>query len=211
MPPGAADRQGGAAGLPREIIPGAGDGLPFSSIRLRNQLGELVTDHLVIDAAEHFLGGGIHRADHALFIDGDHAVEDVLDDGADAGFDAFQFGQLAADQHEAVTVRNDEQADREDAKNRQGRCLDDAFASRGVGAGFVNADLILFERSSASHEFRSSVLRPYWFPTRAAASFPVRFASISGAAEAAIHRSTPLRILASESDRSGEFAIRMER
>ena len=209
--PRPADRQGGAAGLPREIIPGAGDGLPFASIRFRNKLGELVADHLVVDAAEHLLGRGIHRADDALLIDRDHAIEDVLDDGADARFDAFQFGQLAADQHEAVTVRNDEQADREDAENRQRGCLDDAFAGRGVRAGLVKADLVLFESAQHLTNLGHQLRRPCWFPAEPRRLCRCVSLPFPAAAEVAIHRSTPLRILARDSDCSGEFAIRMER
>ena len=104
-----------------------------------------MADHLIIDAAEHFFRGGIHRANHALFVDRDHAVENVFDDGANAGLDPFQFGQLASHQDKAVTVRNNEQAHREHAKDCQRRCLDDALAGGGTRPHLIDADLVPFK------------------------------------------------------------------
>jgi hypothetical protein len=77
-----------------------------------------------------------------LFVDRDHAVEDVLDDGANARLDAFKLGQLTTYQHEAVTVRNDQKTDREDAEQRQGRRFDDAVPAGRAGPLLVKTDFV---------------------------------------------------------------------
>src|SRR5207245_10411589 len=72
------------AGGPHDLGPVTNDRLRvvLALITLRHQTGKVVPDHFVVATAEHFFCRGIHCTDDAVAIDGDHAVETVLDSGA---------------------------------------------------------------------------------------------------------------------------------
>src|SRR4030095_4042209 len=86
-----------------------------------NKAREIAADHFVIAASEHFLRRRIHGAYDAGFINRDHAVANVLDDGADVRFCAFELGKLSANQHETVTVRDNQESDGQESKQCQRR------------------------------------------------------------------------------------------
>src|SRR6185503_12400727 len=92
----ASDRKGYAAGSFDDLFPGASDwlGIELARICFGDETREIISDHLVVAASEHFLRGRIHRTNNALFIYRDHSIENVFDDRSNARLDAFEFGQL---------------------------------------------------------------------------------------------------------------------
>src|ERR1700680_4484722 len=102
----ASEREGSAAGSLYDLLPRTCHWLSIelAGVGLWDQAGEISANHLIVAATKHFRRRWIHRTNQAFFIDGNHAVENVFDDGADACFYAFEFGQLPPNEHEAVTI-----------------------------------------------------------------------------------------------------------
>ena len=88
----------------------------IETVTFRNEFGELVSDHFVIRAAEHFFRRRIHRMNHALLVDRDHAVENVIDDRSDACLGAFEFRQLFARERDGIPTRNNQEGRRKRAR-----------------------------------------------------------------------------------------------
>ncbi len=103
---GASQRKCGTASPFGHFLPGAWDRLRvrFASVRFRNEFCEFIADHFLIAIAEHFFSRRIHRTNHALLVQGDHSVENILNDRSNPSLDVFQLHKLPADEHETITV-----------------------------------------------------------------------------------------------------------